>query len=282
MNGQLEGQRTFTGGIGTSNYNLSFGNEESTMNYPLHGLLDEIMIFDSALSAEEIEAMYDAGLAGHELSVEPLFADANNGDYHLLSERGRYRATTDEWILDDVMSPCVDGGDPAVEPTNERMPNGGRINMGAYGNTSSASMSEWPLRSDFDFNGTVNFEDFAILANDWLESFNFEPGSEIDNEPPMPNPSQWLVEPYHKSGYHTMSAVEAVDAQNGPVWYKFYVVAGYGVDSGWQLSNEYRYYNMGTVAAYRVITCDSIAGSNPPEPNTANSTAPSEARVASE
>ena len=73
-----------------------------------------------------------------------------------------------------------------------------------------------------------------------------------------------------------MSAVQAFDAQNGPVWYKFYTVAGYGVDSEWQLSNSYTYPHIGGVA-YKVITCDSIPGSNPPEPNPANSTQPSEA-----
>ncbi|MBW8040614.1 MAG: hypothetical protein FVQ85_11495 [Planctomycetes bacterium] len=98
----------------------------------------------------------------------PLFADANNDDYHLLSERGRYRATTDEWILDDVTSPCVDGGDPNIEPTEERMPNGGRINMGAYGNTAYASMSEWPIKGDVDRNGRFNFVDIALQLDEWL------------------------------------------------------------------------------------------------------------------
>jgi parallel beta-helix repeat protein len=103
------------------------------------------------------------------ISVEPGFVDANSGDYHLLSERGRYWPTHDVWVLDEVTSPCVDGGDPAVDPANERMPNGSRINMGAYGNTAYASMSECWSKADFNCDGAVDFKDFAIMAESWLD-----------------------------------------------------------------------------------------------------------------
>jgi parallel beta-helix repeat protein len=103
------------------------------------------------------------------ISVEPGFVDANSGDYHLLSERGRYWPTHDVWVLDEVTSPCVDGGDPAVDPANERMPNGSRINMGAYGNTAYASMSECWSKADFNCDGVVDFKDFAIMAESWLD-----------------------------------------------------------------------------------------------------------------
>jgi probable HAF family extracellular repeat protein/parallel beta-helix repeat protein len=102
--------------------------------------------------------------------ANPLFADAAMGDYHLRSERGRYRATTKEWILDDVTSPCVDGGDPAVNPSGERMPNGGRLNMGAFGGTYYASMSEWKIKGDVNRDGVVNMADFAVIAENWLSA----------------------------------------------------------------------------------------------------------------
>ena len=38
-------------------------------------------------------------------------------------------------------SPAIDAGDPASPYSNEPAPNGGRINMGAYGNTTSAAVS---------------------------------------------------------------------------------------------------------------------------------------------
>ena len=70
-----------------------------------------------------------------------LFVDAANGDYHLRSERGRYWAEHDIRILDDVTSPGVDGGEPGTDVGAEPEPNGGRINMGAYGGTAYASMT---------------------------------------------------------------------------------------------------------------------------------------------
>jgi hypothetical protein len=63
------------------------------------------------------------------------------GDYHLLAECGRYWPEQDIWVLDGLTSPCVDGGDPTVDPSDEPAPNGGCINMGVYGGTAYASMS---------------------------------------------------------------------------------------------------------------------------------------------
>jgi len=135
-----------------------------------NGLIDEVLIHNKGLSAEEVKNLYQSGLKGQICPISPLFADANNGDYHLLSERGRYWAEHDVWVLDKVTSPCVDGGDPTRAPSNEPMPNGARINMGAYGDTPYASMSEWAIEGDFNHDGIVNFVDFAIMADNWLRS----------------------------------------------------------------------------------------------------------------
>ena len=54
-------------------------------------------------------------------------------------------ATDDFWVSGDyhllVDSPCIDTGDPSSECALESEPNGGRINMGAYGGTPQASLS---------------------------------------------------------------------------------------------------------------------------------------------
>jgi len=75
------------------------------------------------------------------IDADPLFADLINGDYHLKSQAGRWDPTTQSWIQDDVTSPCIDAGDPTFPVSDEPEPNGGIINMGAYGGTPEASMS---------------------------------------------------------------------------------------------------------------------------------------------
>lgn len=56
------------------------------------------------------------------ISGDPLFVDTANADFHLLTT-----------------SPAIDAGDPASDYSNEPMDNGGRVNMGRYGNTDEAT-----------------------------------------------------------------------------------------------------------------------------------------------
>jgi hypothetical protein len=72
-------------------------------------------------------------------SADPRFADAANLDYHLRSRGGRYTAAG--WVLDALSSPAIDAGDPAADFSAESLPNGGRMNIGAYANTAQASRS---------------------------------------------------------------------------------------------------------------------------------------------
>ncbi len=62
-----------------------------------------------------------------------------DGDYHLKSQAGRWSPKAQDWIEDDVTSPCIDAGLPANPVGHEPAPNGGRTNMGAYGDTTQAS-----------------------------------------------------------------------------------------------------------------------------------------------
>jgi hypothetical protein len=75
-------------------------------------------------------------------SSDPLFVDPNGKDFHLRSERGRYWPKHDVWVLDKVASPCINAGDPQSDYSKEPKPNGGRINLGAYGGTAYASLRE--------------------------------------------------------------------------------------------------------------------------------------------
>jgi hypothetical protein len=80
----------------------------------------------------------DPGDAGS-FDLDPLFFDAGDRDFRLRSEWGRYEEGG-AWVQDAVTSPAIDMGDPASSFAHEPAPNGGRANLGAYGNTAFASM----------------------------------------------------------------------------------------------------------------------------------------------
>jgi hypothetical protein len=63
------------------------------------------------------------------------------GDCHLQSQAGRWEPGGGSWVVDEVTSPCIDAGDPNSPVGDEPQPNGGRVNMGAYGGTGEASKS---------------------------------------------------------------------------------------------------------------------------------------------
>jgi hypothetical protein len=79
-------------------------------------------------------------------------------------------------VKDDVTSPVIDAGDPANSVGVEPFPNGGRINMGAYGGTAEASKSyfgepvcETIMAGDINGDCRVDFADWAIMAGHWLK-----------------------------------------------------------------------------------------------------------------
>jgi len=95
----------------------------------------------------------------HSLSHDPRVASAAAGDFHLISAGGRVRP--DGTLTNDPAgqySPLLDTGNPAAAFTNESSPNGGRINIGAYGNTAQASRSR---------------------TNGWLLALSYNDGAEI-------------------------------------------------------------------------------------------------------
>jgi len=79
------------------------------------------------------------------IDADPLFVNPAGGDYHLQPE-----------------SPCVDAGDPASDYSNEPMPNGGRVNMGAYGNTAEATPTTL-VPGDVDGDGDVDIDDLVMV-----------------------------------------------------------------------------------------------------------------------
>jgi predicted outer membrane repeat protein len=73
------------------------------------------------------------------INIDPSFANAANGDFHLKSPDGRYDPSTGTFITTDtVYSKCLAHGQPGLPYSNE-LEGGGKIDMGAYGNTEEAS-----------------------------------------------------------------------------------------------------------------------------------------------
>ncbi|UCG57696.1 MAG: hypothetical protein JSU70_22880, partial [Phycisphaerales bacterium] len=121
---------------------------------------------------------------------DPLFAGPGDcaedcNDYHLKSQAGRYNPCAglecacddpSAWVRDDVTSPCIDEGDPSLPFNKECRPNGGRINMGAYGGTCEASKS-MKILGDINQDGSVDANDLDILSRNWLAQ---KPGVRAD------------------------------------------------------------------------------------------------------
>ncbi|MDD3005989.1 MAG: right-handed parallel beta-helix repeat-containing protein [Candidatus Pacebacteria bacterium] len=78
-----------------------------------------------------------------DIHTDPLYADAADQDYHLQSAWGRWNGSS--WVKDAETSPCIDAGYAASDYSLEPESNGGRINIGRYGNTVEASLSFTPV-----------------------------------------------------------------------------------------------------------------------------------------
>ena len=102
-----------------------------------------------------------------------------DGDYHLKSEAGRWDPNSQTWVTDANTSPCIDSGNPNSPIGFEPFPNGGRVNMGAYGGSVEASKSyfgeppcEIIVAGDINGDCKINFLDFQIIALHWLRDEN--------------------------------------------------------------------------------------------------------------
>jgi len=95
-----------------------------------------------------------------DISTDPLFADPENGDFHLKSQYGRWNGSA--WVKDNVTSPCIDAGDPTDDYSNEPDYPNGRINLGAYGNTKEASKS---AGKTYSISGYVKYKNGTGIFN---------------------------------------------------------------------------------------------------------------------
>ncbi len=91
------------------------------------------------LDYTDAQDFWAPGMGAGNFSVDPLFVNPAAGDFHLQSTAGSWHGGA--WTPDARLSPCIDAGDPASDWSLEPKPSGGRVNLGAYGNTQEASKS---------------------------------------------------------------------------------------------------------------------------------------------
>ncbi len=80
-----------------------------------------------------------------ELTGSGLSGDLQNADAIRIEQIVGLVAADDDFHLQPT-SPAIDGGDPSFDASNEPSPNGGRVNLGVFGGTTEATISntdEW-------------------------------------------------------------------------------------------------------------------------------------------
>jgi hypothetical protein len=169
----------------------------------------EIWNNDSSM-VDVLKSSVQGGWPGN-VAVDPCFAEPGRwqdpcstpmnpaddvyigGDHHLQSQAGRWHASSASWVLDQVTSACIDSGDPMSPIGREPFPNGGIVNLGAYGGTSEASKAyfsrppcETIMAGDINGDCRVDFADLALMSRHWLWP---------DASPPNPSPTIRIVSP---------------------------------------------------------------------------------------
>jgi len=98
-----------------------------------------------------------------------------DGDYHLISQAGRWDPISESWVFDEVTSLCIDAGAPNMPVGAEPEPNGGIVNMGAYGGTPQASMSPSGLHAIYGGGTGTPSHPYLIYTAEQLNTIGVEP-----------------------------------------------------------------------------------------------------------
>jgi len=167
--------------------------DQRTEGSPIHQLGDGPTISYSCIQG---------GWAGQgNLADDPCFArpglwsDINNtpedpnddlwidGDYHLMSQVGRWDPNGGAWVSDAADSPCIDAGDPEDLVGCEPLPHGDRINLGAYGGTSEAGKSyHGTAYYEFVSDGSTLRQTGGFAGVDWTYRIEGSFGLTVDME----------------------------------------------------------------------------------------------------
>lgn len=109
------------------------------------------------------------------LNIDPLCSDQTSSnvssrDYHLKSKAGRY--SNGRLVVDSVSSPLIDAGYQGSSYSSEPSPNGGRVNIGRYGNTAQASRSGTNVSNLLDYPPVPNVVLDTNISQNLTISFN--------------------------------------------------------------------------------------------------------------
>ncbi|MDD4101395.1 MAG: right-handed parallel beta-helix repeat-containing protein [Kiritimatiellae bacterium] len=162
----------------------------------------------TARKAAKIEEWQAAsGLDTASISLDPLFAYPGSGNFHLKSTAGSWRGYT--WYNDTVTSPCVDAGDPLTAVAEEPNPNGGRVNIGAYGNTPEASKTpDYRLLKLVYPSGGETFTNRSLQIS-WISfGSGWQPQDSVRIEIRYPTNTWWV----------TLSGAETLDPSGSHIW----------------------------------------------------------------
>lgn len=132
--------------MGGNGLYVEAGSEVTIQNSIFWGNGGDDFFVDATSRITATYTLAQEALAGEgNLSVDPLFADPGQHDYHLQSTAGRWDPQANGGsggvVVDANQSPAIDAAHPASPFANEPSPNGNRANMGVYGNTAEASNS---------------------------------------------------------------------------------------------------------------------------------------------
>ena len=109
-----------------------------------------------------VDWFYELGLDGNSVTANPLFTDPDGADDILGNDDDNFHLQAD--------SPAIDAGDPQSYFLREPSPNGGRVNVGSYGNTEEATISPTQLVQVLDPNGLEKFEIGQQVTLNWRSS----------------------------------------------------------------------------------------------------------------
>lgn len=227
------------------------------------------------------------------IDSNPLFVTGMFGDYYLSQTAVGDPNQTEN-------SPCVDVGsdytgnvglirriDPAGRIVAYTTRTDGELDHGVVDMGYHYRTVEPCRFCDLVYDGIINFQDYAVIAAHWLQSGCFDlngwcQGGDLtfdrsvdlddlvyftecwlvaDTKAPVPNPSEWEIEPYLASSTSAkMTARTAFDEWGWDVEYYFDCIYGNGHDSGWQASRAYQDTGLpiDAIYGYRVRTRDEL------------------------